>query len=125
KTKTSTKLRFMFMYRAVASLTSFFAATFPSFIAFARTDPESRRSGGIPSGSIQSKVQTACTECHDAGIILQQRLSKKAWTKEIDKMIKWGAVVDPKDRDAFIDYLGLNFPPEKPAEPMPRVSASK
>jgi hypothetical protein len=40
-------------------------------------------------------------------------------------MIKWGAVVDAKDRDAFIDYLSLNFPPEKPAEPMPRVSASQ
>src|SRR5213593_843215 len=115
----------MFRHRKVRALAAFCAAIFAAVIAFAWTEPESGRSGGLPSGSIQSKVQTACTECHDAGIILQQRLSKKAWTKEVDKMIKWGAVVDPKDRDAFIDYLGLNFPPEKPAEPMPRVSASK
>src|SRR5438552_3201660 len=79
----------------------------------------------LPPGPMKAKATTACTECHDARIILQQRLSKAAWTKEVDKMVKWGAVVDPKDRDAFIDYLGLNFPPEKPAEPMPRVSASK
>jgi hypothetical protein len=36
-------------------------------------------------------------------------------------MIKWGAVVDAADRDAFIDYLSANFPPEKPDEPMPRT----
>jgi len=101
------------------------AAIFAAVIAFAWTEPKSERAADLPPGPIQSKVQTACTECHDARIILQQRLSKKAWTKEVDKMIKWGAVVDPRDRDAFIDYLSLNFPPEKPAEPMPRVSASK
>jgi len=115
----------MFKHRKVRALAAFCAAIFAAVAALAWTTPVSGRSGGLPFGSIQSKVQTACTECHDAGIILQQRLSKKAWTKEVDKMIKWGAVVDPKDRDAFIDYLSLNFPPEKPAEPMPRVSASQ
>src|SRR5207237_10291081 len=115
----------MFRHKEFRVLGAFCAAIVAAVIAFARTEPESCRSGGLPSVSIQSKVQTACTECHDAGIILQQRLSKKAWAKEVDKMIKWGAVVDPKDRDAFIDYLSLNFPPEKPAEPMPRVSASQ
>src|SRR5438105_3806195 len=84
----------MFKHRKVRALTAFCAAIFAAAIAFAWAEPESGRSGGLPSGSIQSKVQTACTECHDAGIILQQRLSKKAWTKEVDKMIKWGAVVD-------------------------------
>jgi hypothetical protein len=51
-------------------------------------------------------------ECHDSGIIVQQRLGKAAWTK-VDKMIKWGALVDPGDRDAFIEYLNTNFPAEK------------
>ncbi len=83
------------------------------------------QSAGVPPGPLEAKVRTACTECHEARIIVQQRLSKKGWTKEVDKMIKWGAVVDPADRDAFIDYLSLNFPSEKPAEPMPRVAAAK
>jgi hypothetical protein len=48
-------------------------------------------------------------------------LSKAVWAKEVDKMIKWGAVVDPADRDGFIDYLSLNFPPDKSPEPMPRA----
>ena len=64
---------------------------------------------------MQAKATTACLECHEARIILQQRLSKAAWTKEVDKMTKWGAVVEPADRDAVIDYLSANFSPDKPA----------
>ena len=75
----------------------------------------------LPSGEMQAKARTACTECHEARIILQQRLSKASWTKEVDKMIKWGAVVDSKDRDSLIDYLSANFPSDKAVEPAPRV----
>jgi hypothetical protein len=83
------------------------------------------QSPDLPPGPVQGKVRTACLECHDSHIIVQQRLSKAAWTKEVDKMIKWGAVVDAADRDAFIDYLSTNFPPDKPAEPMPRTPSTK
>jgi mono/diheme cytochrome c family protein len=69
----------------------------------------------LPAGPMQAKVTTTCLECHEARIILQQRLSKAAWGREVDKMVKWGAVVDPADRDALIDYLSTNFSPEKPA----------
>ena len=81
-------------------------------------------SGGapdMPAGAMQAKARTACMECHESRIILQQRLSKAAWTKEVDKMIKWGAVVDPKDRDALIDYLSTNFSADKAAEGASRV----
>jgi hypothetical protein len=80
---------------------------------------------GLPPGAMQSKAHTACMECHESRIILQQRLNKVAWTKEVDKMTKWGAVVDSKDRDALIDYLSANFPPEKPAYVASRVSANR
>ena len=79
----------------------------------------------LPSGSMQSKATTSCLECHEARIILQQRLSKAAWTKEVDKMIKWGAVVDANDRDALIDYLSMNFNPDQPAYEPPRTSVEK
>jgi len=62
---------------------------------------------------MREKAATACAGCHDSGIIVQQRLSKAAWTKEVDKMIKWGAVVEPKDRDSLIEYLSDNFGMEK------------
>ena len=71
---------------------------------------------------MQGKANAACLECHEARIILQQRLSKAAWTKEVDKMMKWGALVDPADRDALIDYLSANFSPDKPAYDPQRTS---
>jgi hypothetical protein len=78
----------------------------------------------LPVGAMQAKATTACLECHEARIILQQRLNKAAWAKEVDKMTKWGAVVDPGDRDALIDYLSTNFSPDKPAYEPPRTSGS-
>jgi hypothetical protein len=78
-------------------------------VSYAQTQSPSE----LPEGPMQAKAVTACTECHEARIIVQQRLSKAAWTKEVDKMMKWGAVVEPQDRDALIDYLSGNFPVDK------------
>ncbi len=79
----------------------------------------------LPAGPMQAKANTACAECHDARIILQQRLNKSAWTKEVDKMTKWGALVDPQDRDALIDYLSSNFPVDKPEYAATRIPKSE
>lgn len=79
----------------------------------------------LPSGAMQAKASTTCAECHEARIILQQRLTKAAWTKEVDKMVKWGAVVDASDHDALIDYLSTNFSPDKPAYEPPRSAPHK
>jgi hypothetical protein len=79
----------------------------------------------LPSGPMQAKATTSCLECHDARIIAQQRLGKAAWTREVDKMIKWGAVVDAADRDPLIDYLSTNFSPDQPPYQPPRTAAEK
>ena len=81
------------------------------------------QSPDLPPGPVQGKVRTACLECHDSHIIVQQRLSKAAWTKEVDKMIKWGAVVDASDRDPLIDYLSSNFGVDQPPYVPPRTSS--
>jgi hypothetical protein len=78
----------------------------------------------LPVGPLQSKATRACLECHEARIIVQQRLNKAGWTKEVDKMIKWGAVVDAKDRDMLIDYLA-DFGPDQPPYEPPRTSQTK
>ena len=82
-------------------------------------------SADLPSGPLQAKVKAACLGCHDSGIIVQQRLGKAAWTKEVDKMTKWGAVIDPGDRDAFIEYLSANFPADKEPYVAPRTAMAK
>jgi len=79
----------------------------------------------LPPGPMQAKATASCLECHEARIILQQRLSKAAWTKEVDKMVKWGAVVDAQDHDPLIDYLSANFSPDQPPYQAQRTSAEK
>ena len=79
----------------------------PVLAAQSASNPE------LPAGPLQANVRTSCTECHESRIIVQQRLSKAGWTKEVDKMIKWGALVDPQDRDGFIDYFSTNFGTDK------------
>jgi hypothetical protein len=95
------------------------------FEMWAQKPAQASLSAELPAGPMQAKVVTVCTECHEARIILQQRLSKAAWTKEVDKMTKWGAAVEPPDRDALIDYLSTNFNPEKPAYEPPRTAGHK
>jgi hypothetical protein len=92
------------------------------FVCLAR--PHAQSADLLP-GPVPAKFKTACLECHDAGIIVQQRLNKAAWTKELDKMIKWGAVVDPGDRDAFIEYLATEFPADKEPYAAPRTAFKK
>ncbi len=79
----------------------------------------------LPAGAMQQKTATACLECHEARIIVQQRLSKAVWTREVDKMMKWGAVLDAADRDALVDYLSTNFSPEQPAYSASRTAQVK
>jgi hypothetical protein len=98
---------------------------FSSLASEAQKPTTQNLAADLPSGPMQAKATTACLECHEARIILQQRLSKASWTKEVDKMTKWGAVVDPADRDAVIDYLSTNFSPDKPAYEPQRTAPEK
>ena len=63
----------------------------------------------LPPGPMQERARELCLACHDARIILQQRLDQRAWTKVIDKMIRWGTPVAPEEREALIDYFAQHF----------------
>ena len=108
---------FMWPKLMVLCLILMFACTFAA--------PQSPDDAQLPTGPMQNKARTGCTTCHDEHILVQQRLSKAAWGKEVDKMTKWGAIVNPSDRDALIDYFSANFPPEKPAYVAQRSAANK
>jgi hypothetical protein len=106
-----------------AMLVASFAMAFAlPFRALGQKEVAAPVNAELPAGAMQAKATTACTECHEARIILQQRLSKAAWGKEVDKMMKWGAVVEGTDHDPLIDYLSVNFGPDKPAYEPPRTS---
>ena len=100
-------------------------ACVPPFWAQSAVPPSPKATEDLPAGAIEAKATTACLECHEARIIVQQRLSRAAWTKEVDKMTKWGALVNPNDRDALIDYLSANFGPDQPPYEAPRSSPGK
>jgi hypothetical protein len=91
-------------------------------LALAAALSDAQQGPPLPAAPIEPRVRTACVECHDASIVMQQRLDKKTWGKEVDKMVRWGATVKPDERDAFVEYLSSNFPPDKVAyvPPKPR-----
>jgi len=80
--------------------------------AFLCTAPAGRaQQNGLPPGPLQQKAQRACLGCHTVAIIVQQQLDRHVWTKEMDKMIRWGAPVAPEDREALIDYFVQHYGP--------------
>jgi cytochrome c5 len=66
----------------------------------------------LPAGSGKDTVTTRCLACHEADLITQQRLSRAGWGRELDKMIRWGAVVDAAEREPMLDYLSAHFTPK-------------
>jgi cytochrome c5 len=65
----------------------------------------------LPEGNGVSVVKAKCLGCHEADLIVGQKLTRTGWTREIDKMVRWGAVVTETERDPLIDYLAAHFAP--------------
>jgi sulfite oxidase len=60
-------------------------------------------------GPGQKVVDTRCLACHDTSLIRQQRLTIPGWTREVDKMIGWGAGVTDGEKRSLIEYLAAHF----------------
>jgi hypothetical protein len=43
--------------------------------------------------------------CHDDDVVRQQRLTRAQWDREINKMVGWGARVQPEERETLLEYL--------------------
>ena len=74
-------------------------------------------------------MKAQCLTCHGDDLIQQQRLSKIGWTREVEKMMRWGAEVKDADKDHLIEYLTATYPQrlfskEPPATPSPAVDAA-
>ena len=63
----------------------------------------------------QKEETRSCIPCHSLRLIHSQRLSRAAWSKELDKMTGWGTVI--ADRDALLEYLVANFGDDKAPTP--------
>ncbi len=66
---------------------------------------EARGGSGSREFAAPAGFRSACLPCHQEDIIMQQRLTRVQWDREVDKMVRWGAKVDAGDRGSIIDYL--------------------
>lgn len=87
-------------------LVDYFAARFaPRRASSAAAAPAS----GVLAG--EAIFEQRCLSCHEADLTRQQRLSRAGWVREVEKMVRWGAVVPEAERDPLIDYLSQSFAP--------------
>jgi len=50
-----------------------------------------------------------CLGCHEADLIMAQRLSPAGWDREVGKMERWGARLTPEERPRLVGYLTREF----------------
>ena len=66
-----------------------------------------------PGGNAPRAYQQTCIACHEEDVIVQQRLTRAQWDREITKMTNWGARVVPGERNEILDYLANRFGPRR------------
>jgi DMSO/TMAO reductase YedYZ molybdopterin-dependent catalytic subunit len=69
-------------------------------------DSVSAVSGDHPGKKI---FDSRCLSCHDTALVSQQRLTIPGWTREVDKMIGWGAGVADAEKQSLVEYLAARF----------------
>ena len=69
----------------------------------------------LPEGKGVELARDRCVTCHESDLIVSQRLSRQGWTREVEKMIRWGAVADDSEKEVLIDYFAANFKPRSAA----------
>lgn len=79
----------------------------------------------LPNGAGREVVSTRCLSCHQTDLITQQRLSRAAWVRSVDKMVRWGAVVEATERDPLLDYLAAHFAPTPAASHIVATAGSE
>src|SRR5262245_1310911 len=69
----------------------------------------------LPEGKGVELARERCVLCHEADLIVSQRLSRQGWTREVEKMIRWGAVASDSEKEVLIDYFSAHFKPRSAA----------
>jgi mono/diheme cytochrome c family protein len=52
----------------------------------------------------------ACLQCHGADLTEQQRLTPTGWTREVEKMMRWGATISDAEKAALVAFLAARYP---------------
>lgn len=70
----------------------------------------------LPADAGSDVVRARCLGCHEADLIVQQRLGRPGWVRELDKMERWGAVLTATEKNTAADYLAKHFAPVRRAD---------
>ena len=63
----------------------------------------------LPQGEGRQIAMERCLSCHDHHLIVGQRLDPGRWTREVEKMMRWGSPVSEKEKEILARYLAENF----------------
>ena len=73
--------------------------------------PVTHAQQALPPGPGLDVLNKRCVTCHEADIISSQKLSLTGWTRSVDKMARWGAVITADEREVLQTYLAQHFAP--------------
>ena len=65
----------------------------------------------LPAGKGAELARAKCVACHEADLIVSQRLSRLGWTREVEKMMRWGTSLTEAEKEMLIDYFAAHFGP--------------
>jgi cytochrome c5 len=83
----------------------------PDAALLARTgELENQAIASLPAGPGKDVLLRACTTCHAATLITQQRKPPAEWAKTVDKMVGWGAPLPAEEKQGLVDYLASIHP---------------
>jgi len=63
----------------------------------------------LPEGPGVEIARARCLGCHEADLIVSQRLSPTGWDREVAKMERWGAKVSAEERPILVAYVAAYF----------------
>ena len=63
----------------------------------------------LPPGEGQKIAAEKCAACHDQTLIVGQHLDPVRWTREVEKMMRWGSPVAEQEKDVLARYLAQHF----------------
>lgn len=79
----------------------------------------------LPNGTGIELVRERCLLCHEADLIVQQRLSRAGWVREVEKMIRWGTVATDAEKEVIVNYLARALPPARGSSESPTLAQGK
>ena len=76
---------------------------------FNSSRPRPSSSKVVPEGRGQDVFRISCMSCHDDTPITASKRDRTGWTREVEKMINWGAYVPSNRKEELVDYLVKSF----------------